>query len=458
MSNVNSPLSNGFLSSLCAEYQKYNRIDPAVYSNANVKRGLRNADGTGVVAGVTLIGNVHGYIIDEGEKTAVPGKLYYRGIDVEEMIDGFVTEKRFGFEETSYLLLFGQLPTPVQLETFNSALSQMRDLPSFFTEDLILKSPSRNIMNKMARATLGLYSYDENPDDTSLENMMRQGIELIARFPMILAYAYQAKKHFFDKESLHIHFPVDKQSTAESILHTLRPDNRYTEEEAKLLDLCLVLHAEHGGGNNSAFACRVLSSSGTDTYSAIAAALGSLKGPLHGGANIKVTQMFEDIQKNVRDWTNEGEVASYLEKLIRREAGDHSGLIYGMGHAVYTLSDPRAIILKSRARGLAEEKGFADEFKLIELVEQLAPEVFARVKGDKKKICANVDMYSGLVYKTLGIPDELFTPLFAAARISGWVAHRMEEVTNNARIMRPAYKAVGPTRSYIPMHDRQEIV
>ena len=311
-------------------------------------------------------------------------------------------------------------------------------------------------MNKMARATLGLYTYDENPDDTSIENMMRQGMELIARFPMILAHAYQAKRHFYDKESLHIHFPKGNQSTAESILRTIRSDKKYTLEEAKLLDLCLVLHAEHGGGNNSAFACRVLSSSGTDTYAAISAALGSLKGPLHGGANAKVIAMFEDIRANVKDWKDEDEVKNYLKKMLRKEAGDGSGKIYGMGHAVYTISDPRAVILKKNARSLAEANGKGDELNLMELVEKLAPAALKETKGGNKLICANVDLYSGFVYETLGIPQELYTPLFAAARIAGWIAHRMEEVTTNARIMRPAYKAVCPVTGYMPVGERNE--
>jgi len=456
MTPTPSALSPEFLHSLCDEYKKYNHIDTALYNNNNVKRGLRNADGTGVVAGLTNIGNVHGYIIDEGDIVPVPGKLYYRGIDLEQLVNGFLAEDRFGFEETSYLLLFGHLPTEAQLKTFNDTLAEMRYLPEFFTEDQILRAPSPNIMNKMARATLGLYTYDENPDDTSIENMMRQGMELIARFPMILAHAYQAKRHFYDKASLHIHFPKGNQSTAESILRTIRSDKKYTMEEAKLLDLCLVLHAEHGGGNNSAFACRVLSSSGTDTYAAISAALGSLKGPLHGGANAKVIAMFEDIRANVRDWKDEDEVMNYLKKMINKEAGDHSGKIYGMGHAVYTLSDPRAVILKKNARSLAEANGRGDELNLMELVEKLAPIALAQTKGGKKKICANVDLYSGFVYETLGIPQELYTPLFAAARIAGWIAHRMEEVTTNARIMRPAYKSVCPVEGYVPMKERIE--
>ena len=443
-----------FILSLCEEYRKNNRIDPALYQDPDVKRGLRNANGTGVIAGLSQIGDVVGYELRDGERVSIPGKLYYRGYDLEELIKGFMSEKRYGFEEVSYLLLFGKLPTPGQFQYMSEQLGILRQLPDFFTEDQILKSPSPNIMNKMARCTLGLYSYDQNPDDTSLENLMRQGMELIARFPILLAYAYQAKRHFFDHKSLHIHFPEDNQSTAESILRAVRSDKQFTIEEARLLDLCLVLHAEHGGGNNSTFACRVVSSSGTDTYAAISAALSSLKGPLHGGANIAVMHMFEDIQQNVRNWDDEGEVADYLAKLLRREAGDRSGKIYGMGHPIYTVSDPRARILKENARMLADKKGHGDEFRLVELVERLTPEIFAKVKGSDKPMCANVDMYSGFVYKTLDISVELYTPLFAAARISGWIAHRIEEVCGNSRIIRPAYRVVYDKRSYVPMSDR----
>ncbi|MBE6935381.1 MAG: citrate synthase [Ruminococcaceae bacterium] len=445
---------NEFISNLCKEYLKNNQIDPSYYSDPAVKRGLRNANGTGVIAGLSQIGDVVGYELRDGERISVPGRLYYRGYNLEDLIDGFTKEGRYGFEEVSYLLLFGALPRADQLKYITDQFGVLRQLPRFFTEDHILSAPSRNIMNKLARSTLGLYCYDDNPDDTSLENLMRQGMELIARFPLFLAYAYQAKRHFFDHKSLHIHFPHDNQSTAESILRAVRSDKQFTEEEAKLLDLCLVLHAEHGGGNNSTFACRVCSSSGTDTYAAISAALASLKGPLHGGANIAVVEMFEDIQKNVQNWNDEGEVADYLAKMLRKEAGDRSGKIYGMGHPIYTVSDPRAVILKANARRLAEKNGYGEEFKLIETVERLSPEVFAHVKGSTKPMCANVDMYSGLVYKTLGIPTELYTPLFAAARISGWIAHRIEEICGNSRIIRPAYRVVYDARSYVPMDER----
>lgn len=453
-SYVNAEKSTKFLNTLCEEYRKYNHIDSNLYINNDIKRGLRNQDGTGVLAGLTLVGDVVGYEMIDGKRTPISGKLFYRGYDIEEVVLGYMEEGHYGYEEISYLLLFGRLPSPEQLEIYNNMLSLMRFLPDFFTETLILKSPSPNIMNKIATATLALYSYDENPDDTTLENMMKQGIGLIARFPMIVAYAYQAKRHYYDRDSLYLHYPKDGQSTAESILRTLRNDKSFTKEEALLLDLCLVMHADHGAGNNSTFTSRVVASTGTDTYSSIAAAVGSLKGPLHGGANIKVVEMFDDIKANVKNWNDEGEIADYLLKLLKKEKGDRSGLIYGMGHAVYTISDPRAQLLKNQARSLAEKKGYGDEFRLIESVEKLSPELFKMIKGNDKSICANVDMYSGFVYKTLGIPMELYTPLFASARISGWVAHRIEEATTNARIIRPAYKSVSEYRKYVKMNDR----
>ena len=443
-----------FITDLCEEYRKHNFIDPQLYKDPEVKRGLRNANGTGVIAGLSQIGDVVGYRIEDEQLVPIPGELYYRGYRLSDLIDGFTQEDIYGFEEVSYLLLFGHLPTRPQLDFFFDALGALRSLPEHYLQNQIIGSPSPDIMNKMARLTLGLYSYDNNPDDTSLENLMRQGMELIARFPTLLAYSYQAKRYFYDKKSLHLHFPHDNQSTAESILRAVRSDKRFTREEAKLLDLCLVIHAEHGGGNNSAFACRVVSSSGTDTYAAVAAALCSLKGPLHGGANIQVMHMLDDIKENAGNWHNEGAVADYLAKMLRREAGDRSGKIYGLGHPVYTISDPRAIILKENARRLAEEKGFGDDFALAEMVERLAPELMKSVRGIDKNICANVDMYSGLVYKTLGIPVELYTPLFAAARIAGWIAHRIEEISANARIIRPAYRVVYDKRPYISIDQR----
>ena len=455
MQNEDKEIAKGFIESLCGEYRRHNYIDPAFYETYNVKRGLRNADGTGVMAGVTQIGNVLGYYVQDGERVPMPGKLVYRGIDVEELIDGFMSEGRFGFEETAYLLLMGSLPTRGQLSAFQQLLSDHRSLPRMFTEDMILKAPSPDVMYKLARSVLALYSYDDDPDDMSLPNQLRQAVQLIARVPVIVAHAFAVKRHYYDNESLYLHRPQEGLSVAENFLYSVRHDNRYTDQEAKLLDLCLVLHAEHGGGNNSAFACRVLSSSGTDTYSAIAAAVGSLKGPRHGGANKKVMEMFSHIQENVHDWKDDDEVRAYLGALLRKEAGDRSGLIYGMGHAIYTLSDPRAVILKRFAKKLAATKGMLDEFELYESVERLTPEVLLSVKGEDKVVCANVDLFSGMVYKMMGIPQELYTPLFAVARMVGWCAHRIEEVYQPGnRIIRPAYKAVAPMRTFIPLDQR----
>lgn len=434
--------------------EQNNQIDPELYTRYNVKRGLRNADGTGVLVGMTEVGDVHSYIIDEGEKVPVEGRLKYRGIDIYELVRGFEEDKRFGFEECCYLLLFGELPDRSRLEEFSRLLSDYRQLPDNFTEDMILKAPSSNIMNKLARAVLASYSYDSNPDDTSIKNVLRQCIELIARFPTMAAYGYQAKIHYHDKRSLYIHSPKYGLSTAENILHMIRPASDYTQTEAETLDLALVLHAEHGGGNNSTFATRVVSSTGTDTYSAIAAAIGSLKGPLHGGANAKVLEMMEDIKSHVRNWEDEAEVGRYIEKILRKEAFDNSGLIYGMGHAVYTVSDPRAILLKEKAVQLAKEKGMEREFNLYALIERIAPDIFYRVKKSDKVICANVDFYSGFVYNMLNIPEELHTPIFAIARIAGWCAHRVEELVSGGRIIRPAYKNVVGQREYINLDER----
>ena len=444
-----------FIGSLCEEYQRNNQINPSYYEKWDVKRGLRNADGTGVMAGVTQIGNVRGYYMLDGEKIPAPGQLIYRGVNVNDLINGFVSENRFGFEETAYLLLFGALPTPAQLAEFKEILNHYRALPPMFTEDMIIKAPSRDVMNKLARSVLALYSYDPIPDDNSLPAELQQALQLIARCPTIVAHSYAVKRHYFDNDSLYLHRPQPHLSVAENFLYSLRRDNQYTEDEARLLDLCLVLHMEHGGGNNSAFACRVLSSSGTDIYSAISAAVGSLKGPRHGGANKKVMAMFGYIEENVKDWKNDGEIRDYLVKLIRKEAGDRSGLIYGMGHAIYTLSDPRAVILKKFAKDVAAKKGMLEEFELFEAVERLSPEVFAAEKGDTKVMCANVDFYSGLVYKMMDIPPDLYTPLFAIARMVGWCAHRIEEVYySDNRIIRPAYKAVAPNRPFVPLDQR----
>lgn len=447
--------SLSFLQDICSQYINQNRISPDLYERYGVKRGLRNADGTGVMAGITQIGNVRGYYIQDGEKVPAPGQLIYRGIDVTHLIDGFTREGRFGFEETAYLLLFGSLPDRKQLDAFRSMLDRYRTLPSGFTEDMILKAPSPDVMNKLARSTLALYSYDPDPENGSLDAEFLRAIQLIARFPVIVAHAFACKRHYYDNESLYLHRPQAGLSLAENFLYSVRHDNHFTQDEARLLDLCLVLHMEHGGGNNSAFTCRVLSSSGTDLYSAIAAAVGSLKGPRHGGANKKVMEMFRYIERDVADWKNEQEVSSYLEKLLRRETGDRSGLIYGMGHAIYSLSDPRAVLLKKFARNVAEKKGMLDEFELFETVERLTPELFHRITGQEKAMCANVDFYSGFVYQMMDIPPELYTPLFAIARVVGWCAHRIEEVfASSGRIIRPAYKAVCPQRPYLPLDQR----
>ena len=447
--------SRGFIESLCGEFQKHNSIDPTLYEHIDVKRGLRNADGTGVMAGITQIGNVQGYYIQDGERVPMEGRLIYRGIDVEELIQGFLSEGRFGFEETAYLLLFGALPTRRQLEDFNAVLSELRPLPPNFTEDMILRVPGRDVMNRLGRCVLALYCYDPEPEAQDLPNELRRALQLVARCPMIVAHSYAAKRHYFDNDSLYLHRSQDGLSLAENFLHAMRHDKHFTPDEARLLDLCMVLHAEHGGGNNSAFACRVLSSSGTDIYAAISAAVGSLKGPRHGGANKKVMEMFGYIEAEVSDWTDDDAVRDYLGRLLRKEAGDRSGLIYGMGHAIYTLSDPRAKLLKRFAKDLADQKGMLPEFELVESVERLAPQVINDHRGQNKPVCANVDLYSGLVYKMLDIPEELYTPLFAMARMVGWCAHRVEEVYNPGnKIIRPAYKAVAPLQPFVPLDQR----
>lgn len=434
--------------------EKNDKIDPELYKKYNVKRGLRDLDGTGVVVGLTEIGDVRAYIFDEDEKVPTEGRLFYRGLEINDFVHGFQEEKRFGFEECCYLLLFGELPDKKGLAEFQGLLGELRCLPSGFTEDMILKAPSTDIMNKLARSVLAAYSYDHNPDDPSLKNTLRQCIELIARFPTLIAYGYQAKAHYHEGQSLFIHNPQKHLSTSENILYMIRPDCAYTASEAELLDLALVLHAEHGGGNNSTFVAHVVTSTGTDTYSAIAAAIGSLKGPQHGGANIKVMGMMEEIKNNVADWDDEDEIAGYLARIIRKEAFDKSGLIYGIGHAVYTVSDPRTILLKQKAEKLAEEKGLEKEYRLYTNVEKLAPGVFFKEKNNDKVMCANVDFYSGFVYKSLNIPMELFTPIFAVGRIAGWCAHRIEELVNGGRIIRPAYKSVIGKKVYKPLNER----
>ena len=434
---------------------KGNEIDPELYSKFNVKRGLRNADGTGVLVGLTRVGDVHGYIIDEGEPIPVDGKLYYRGIDVEEIVHSAALEDRFAYEETVYLLMFGRLPSREELKDFSYLIGSNRSLPQNFAEDSILKFPSLDIMNKLARSVLTLYSYDESPEDLSPENTLRQCLELIARFPTIVAYSYMAKKHYFDHESLIIHNTKPEYSTAEAILSLIRPDQQFTRLEAEILDMALVLHAEHGGGNNSTFAVHLVSSAETDTFSAIAAGVGSLKGFRHGGANNKVMEMMEDIKKNVKRWDDTAELSDYLVSILKGEANDRSGLVYGQGHAVYTISDPRVPLLRDKAKKLAEDKNMTDEYKLYCHIESIFPDVFKNYKkGSEKKICTNVDFFSGFIYKLLGIPQEVYTSIFAISRVAGWCAHRMEEIITGCRIIRPAYKCVQPRLPYTPIDKR----
>ena len=431
-------------------------INPELYTKFNVKRGLRNEDGSGVLVGLTRIGDVHAYIIDEGELVPVDGKLYYRGIDVKDIVFNAELENRLAFEETVYLLLFGRLPTKEQLDSFCTFMGENKLLPTHFAEDAILKLPSPNIMNKLAQSILALYAYDPNPEDHSPKNVLRQCIEIIARFPTITAYSYMAKKHYYDHESLIIHLPESSCQIAETILSLIRPDQQFTRLEAEILDLALVLHAEHGGGNNSTFTVHVVSSADTDIYSAIACGISSLKGSKHGGANEKVMGMMESIKKNVRNWDNEGEVADFLTKILNAQAYDHSGLIYGQGHAVYTKSDPRALLLRDKASLLvAEKRELQDEFNLYRLIERLAPDIFKRFKKLDKDICTNIDFYSGFVYKMLNIPSELYVPLFAVSRIAGWAAHHLEEIVSNGRIIRPAYKCVQKRLPYTSLTLRQ---
>jgi citrate synthase len=442
------------LHNLSSIIEKDGRINPELYTKYEVKRGLRDLDGKGVLVGLTEIGEVHSYIIDEGEMIQVPGRLLYRGIDIRDIVQGFLEEDRFGFEETAYLLLFGNLPDENAQKDFKKLLAYYQTLPKDFARDVILKAPSKDIMNTLARSILALYSYDRNPDATAIKYVLKQCLRLIARFPSLAVYGYQAFSHYHGNQSLYLHSPRPDLSIAENILSMLRPDSNYTKLEAKLLDLALVLHAEHGGGNNSTFVTHVVTSTGTDTYSTMAAAIGALKGPRHGGANIKVIKMFEDIKENVTDWEDDEQIKHYLIKILSKDAFDRSGLIYGIGHAVYSISDPRAIILKDYASQLACEKEMEKEFNLYTKVESIAPEVIAKYNTMYKGVSANVDFYSGFVYKMLNIPLEMFTPIFAIARIAGWSAHRMEEIVNAGRIIRPAYKSVAQKRDYIKMNKR----
>ena len=423
------------------------------YYRGDIKRGLRNSDGTGVPIGVTKVGSVMGYMIEDGIRVPVPGQLYYRGIELNEIVEAHRKANTFGFEEVAFLLLMGHLPSRAEMARFTDIMNQAKMLPKNFTEDMIMKSPSKDIMNKLARSVLSLYSYDDNPDDTSVENLLLQSIRLIGAFPSIVANAYMVKRHYFEGRSLHIHYPKENLSTAENFLRMVRNHKNYTEEEAHLLDIMLMIHAEHGGGNNSTFVCRALSSSGTDTYSAIAGAVGSLKGPLHGGANAKVMEMFHYVKENV-DPKDDGSIKDYLNKLLNKEAGDRSGKIYGLGHAVYTISDPRAVLIKKYAQHVAEMKGYGDDFQLLQKIEELGIPMIQERRKDGTPMCANVDMYSGMVYAMLGIPQDVFTPIFASARIAGWCANRIEEVLTGNRIMRPAYRAVVKKVHYEPIENR----
>ena len=427
-------------------------INPDLYFKYDVKRGLRDRHGKGVLTGLTEIGEVKSYTIDDGEIIPCEGKLYYHGIDIEKLVDGFVSDDRFGFEETVYLLIFGELPDKTELEQFHALLSEYRSLPTSFVRDIIMKAPSQDMMNTLARSVLTMYAYDENPDDTSWENVLRQCLQMISIFPLLSVYGYQACRHYLHGDSLFIHTPPKELSTAETILYTLRADKSYTPLEAKILDTALVLHAEHGGGNNSTFTTHVVSSSGTDTYSTIAASLGSLKGPRHGGANKKVVQMFADLKEKVKDWNDENQIREYLTGILEKREFDKSGLIYGIGHAVYTISDPRTTVLKKLIKPLAEEKGRLEELELYKKVEKIAPELLS-AKRDRA-VSANVDFYSGLVYNMLDLPLELYTPIFAIARIAGWSAHRVEDILNSGKIIRPAYKNVQKHMEYVSLSQR----
>ncbi|MBR0456699.1 MAG: citrate synthase [Firmicutes bacterium] len=432
------------------------RISEELYIENRVKRGLRNSNGTGVVVGLTHIGEVIGYDKDEqGNKVPLEGKLYYRGYDIEDLVNNVLLEDRFGFEEISYLLMLGELPAKKDLKLFNDILGDHRELPMGFARDMILTAPSNNVMNKLARSVLALYSFDDNPDDVSLQNVLRQSMSLMGYFPAIICYAYQAKSSYYDKKSLHLHDPIRELSTSENILRMLRPMGEYSDLEAKILDVCMILHAEHGGGNNSSFTTHLISSTGTDTYSAIAAAVGSLKGPKHGGANIAVINMINDIKAHVKDIDKHSALDDYLVKILKGEANDRTGLVYGMGHAIYTKSDPRAKILKGMAKKLAESNDRIDDFMLCDYIERRTPQLYAEVHGKEILMPANVDLYSGFVYSALDIARDVATPLFATARLSGWCAHRLEEIVNGGKLMRPAYNSVQEKRDYIAMDDRK---
>lgn len=448
------PELTAFLAGISSVVELKDDIAPGLYPKYDVKRGLRNSNGTGVVVGLTHIGDVCGYTTENGEKLPTEGKLYYRGYDIEDIVRNCVNENRFGFEETAFLLLFGVLPTQKQLNDFNKVLGSKRELPDGFSRDIMLTIPSPNVMNKLAQSVLALYSYDPDPENITVENVLRQSISLIGNFPTMIAYGYQAKQTFYNNESLHLHYPDPQLSTAENILRMIRPTGEFSPLEAKILDLALILHAEHGGGNNSTFTTHLVSSTGTDTYSAISAAVGSLKGPRHGGANLAVIHMIEDLKKNVSDITSRAEVKKYLTKVLKGEANDGSGLIYGLGHAVYTLSDPRAKLLKEMAKELASAKDMLDDFMLCDYIEEIGPALYLELTGEERHMPANVDLYSGFVYNALNIPIDIATPLFATARIPGWCAHRLEEIISGKKLMRPAYISIQETLDYIPISMR----
>lgn len=446
---------DSFIKQLSPLAEESFKIEEKLFKEYDVKRGLRNADHTGVLVGLTRVGSVVGYEKVDSKLVAIHGKLIYRGIDINDIVHGCQEEKRFGYDETVFLLLFGRLPLKEELERFTEGMAELRFLPENFNRDMILTMKGKDIMNMLARSILALYTLDERADDISIENILRQSISLIAKFPTIAAYSYHSMQHLIYYDTLTVRYPDKMLSTAENFLYMLK-GNEYTPLEAELLDLCLVLHAEHGGGNNSTFTTRVVSSSGTDTYSAIVAAIGSLKGPLHGGANIEVVNMMADIKNHVKNWSNEEELADYLRKILKKEAHDRSGKIYGFGHAVYTVSDPRALLLKEKARLLSREKGREAEMGLYEAIERIGPEIYYEFKATQDKLISpNVDFYSGFVYECLKIPKDLFTPLFAISRISGWCAHRLEELVSGRRIIRPAYMAVTPDTKYVPMGERK---
>jgi len=451
---MNNEQKNKFIEKYSKLMLDNGMIENELFLKYEVKRGLRDISGKGVLVGLTEISEIVSYVIEDGDLVPCEGKLYYRGINIEKLVDGFLNEKRFGFEEACFLLLFGYLPNKNEFDEFAAMLEEHTALPENFVRDTIMSAPSRDMMNSLSKGVLTLYAFDENPDDISIENVLMQSIKLIAQFPSLAVYGYQSHAHFHENKSLMIHQPQKGKSIAENILYMLRPDSSYTELEARILDLALVLHAEHGGGNNSTFTNHVVTSSHTDTYSAVVASLASLKGPRHGGANIKVVQMFRDMMEKVSDWNDDNEINAYLEKLLGKQGFDRSGLIYGMGHAVYSLSDPRALIFRRFVEQLASEKGRYDEYKLYSKVETLAPVIIGKVRKIYKGVSANIDFYSGFVYSMLDLPEELFTPLFAIARIVGWSAHRLEELVNNGKIIRPAYKSVTKQQPYVPFKDR----